>query len=349
VSDRPYELSNPVTNAAQTAQTTQTADSRVMPLTAQAVVLQEPRALAVRELRLTAPTAADCVVEIEFSGISTGTERLLWTGRMPPFPGMGYPLVPGYESVGRVIDAGVESGRRVGDWVFVPGARCYGEVHGLFGGAASRVVVPGARLLPMPDGLGEQGVLLALAATAQHAVAADPESRAARMPELIVGHGVLGRLLARVVIAAGGRPPVVWETNPIRAEGAQGYDVVHPEQDGRRDYNVILDASGDASLLDELIGRIARGGEIVLAGFYEAPISFAFPPAFMRELHLRVAAEFKEPDMVAVRDALDDGRLSFDGLITHRRPAAEADSAYETAFTDPACLKMILDWRGMNG
>jgi myo-inositol-1(or 4)-monophosphatase len=34
------------------------------------------------------------------SGISTGTERLLWDGTMPPFPGLGYPLVPGYETVG---------------------------------------------------------------------------------------------------------------------------------------------------------------------------------------------------------------------------------------------------------
>jgi 3-hydroxyethyl bacteriochlorophyllide a dehydrogenase len=142
---------------------------------------------------------------------------------------------------------------------------------------------------------------------------------------------------------------VVWETNPARADGATGYQVIDPAQDQRQDYRVIVDVSGDATLLDSLIGRLARGGEIVLAGFYEAPISFDFPPAFMRELHLRVAAEFKEPDLVAVRDALADGRLSFAGLITHRSPAADAATAYETAFNDPACLKMILDWRGANG
>jgi 3-hydroxyethyl bacteriochlorophyllide a dehydrogenase len=68
---------------------------------------------------------------------------LLWTGRMPPFPGMGYPLVPGYESVGRVVAGRHMPGATVGDRVFVPGARCFGDVRGLFGGAASRVVVPG--------------------------------------------------------------------------------------------------------------------------------------------------------------------------------------------------------------
>ncbi|MCF7996833.1 MAG: chlorophyll synthesis pathway protein BchC, partial [Chromatiaceae bacterium] len=71
-------------------------------MSAFAVVLDQPRQLALKRLELTPAADADCVVDIDFSGISTGTERLLWTGRMPPFPGMGYPLVPGYESVGRV-------------------------------------------------------------------------------------------------------------------------------------------------------------------------------------------------------------------------------------------------------
>ena len=38
------------------------------------------------------------------------------------------------------------------------------------------------------------------------------------------------------------------------------------------------------------------------------------------------------------------GRLSLDGLITHTQPSTEAGSAYETAFGDASCLKMILDW-----
>lgn len=307
-----------------------------------AVVLDAPQCLSVKTLDLTPPRAGDCVVEIAWSGISTGTERLLWTGRMPAFPGLGYPLVPGYESVGHVVAAGTDSGRTPGELVFVPGARCYGEVRGLFGGAAARVVVPGARALPIPSALGEQGVLLALAATAHHAIA----RHGAPSPDLIVGHGVLGRLLARVAIATGAPPPVVWETNPARATGALGYDVVDPSADKRMDYRGIYDVSGDAGLLDTLISRLAPGGEIVLAGFYEQPLAFTFPPAFMRELRLRVAAEFKEPDLIAVRDLFVAGKLSLDGLITHRYTAAEAQSAYETAFNDPTCLKLILDWSG---
>jgi 3-hydroxyethyl bacteriochlorophyllide a dehydrogenase len=113
---------------------------------ATAVVLEAPEQLVLSQLELQAPGDGDLVVDIEFSGISTGTEKLLWSGRMPPFPGMGYPLVPGYESVGRVVAAGVHARHRVGEHVFVPGARCFGPVRGLFGGAASRLVVDDERV-----------------------------------------------------------------------------------------------------------------------------------------------------------------------------------------------------------
>ncbi|MCU0758321.1 MAG: chlorophyll synthesis pathway protein BchC [Steroidobacteraceae bacterium] len=307
-----------------------------------AVVLEGPERLALSRVELAPPGDEDLVVDIEWSGISTGTEKLLWSGRMPQFPGMGYPLVPGYESVGRIREAGARAGRvRPGERVFVPGARCFGNIRGLFGGAARRLVVPASKVMPVGEDLGDRAVLLALAATARHAIAAP----GALPPDLIVGHGVLGRLLARLAVAAGGPAPVVWERNPARAGGATGYEVVDPAADPRKDYRSIYDVSGDASLLDTLVARLSPGGEIVLAGFYVEPLAFQFAPAFMREARIRVAAEWREPDLHAVAAMAADGRLSLDGLITHRCDASEADGAYRTAFGDPACLKMILDWR----
>lgn len=305
-----------------------------------AVVLNGPKQLDLRRLALTPPSEGQVVVEIEWSGISTGTERLLWSGRMPHFPGMGYPLVPGYESVGRVVVGDAAGALRPGERVFVPGASCFGEVRGLFGGAASRLVVPAARVIRIDEELGEAGVLLALAATAMHALAGGD----GRPAELIVGHGVLGRLLARLAVCSGGSP-TVWENNPLRQGGATSYRVVDPADDPRRDYRTVYDVSGDAALIETLIGRLGRGGELVLAGFYSEPIAFEFAPAFLKEARLRVAAEWQPQDLGAVSRLIASGRLSLDGLITHCRPFAQAADAYATAFTDPSCLKMLLDWR----
>lgn len=311
---------------------------------AHAVVMEKPEELAIRQLDLAVPGDDDIVVDVAWSGISTGTERLLWSGQMPSFPGMGYPLVPGYESVGQVVAAGPNSGFSGGETVFVPGSKGFRDVRGLFGGAASRVVTAGERAIILEDGLlgdglGQEAVLLALAATGYRALVSG------NAPELIVGHGVLGRLIARLSLALGNEPPTVWETNPVRQSDGEGYAVVHPDADARRDYATICDVSGDAAILDSVIPRLGAGGEIVLAGFYAAPLQFAFPPAFMREARIRISAEWKPSDLHGVKALISEGRLSLDGLITHRCAAADASSAYETAFGDAACLKMILDWR----
>ena len=310
-----------------------------------AVVLRAPQELALVQLELDQAGESDLVVDIDHSGISTGTEKLLWSGRMSAFPGMGYPLVPGYESVGRVVEAGRLAKHRVGDPVFVPGARCFGAVRGLFGGAAARLVVSDDRVYGVDAALGESAVLLALAATAYHAVSGGGKRSPIVAPDLIVGHGVLGRLLARLTVAAGLPPPTVWEREPQRHEGAQGYEVIHPEADSRRDYRSIYDVSGDARILDVAIPHLVKGGEVVLAGFYAEPLSFNFAPAFMREAQIRAAADWQRPDMLAVKQLTEEGRLDLTGLITHRERAEHASDAYRTAFSDSACLKMVLDWR----
>jgi 3-hydroxyethyl bacteriochlorophyllide a dehydrogenase len=314
---------------------------------ASAIVFQSPCQLSVQALDLRPAVAGDIEVEVSYSGISTGTERLLWDGSMPPFPGMGYPLVPGYETVGRVVRVheGADCSLAVGDTVFVPGSHSFEGVHNLFGGAGSRLIVPNSRVVPVQASLGAQATLLALAATAYHSVALGGTREPAAPPQLIIGHGIMGRLLARLTVAAGLPAPVVWETVASRRQGAEGYSVIAPEDDDRKNYNAIYDVSGDAAILDRVIPRLAPGGEVVLAGFYKQNISFAYAPAFMREAQIRVAAEWKRADLLAVTELVQTGVLSLDGLITHTQTPGHAHNAYEVAFGDPECLKMVLDWR----
>ena len=335
-----------------------------------AVVFNNPQEVVLDRLPIAAPSDDDVIVDIEFSGISTGTEKLLWDGTMPKFPGMGYPLVPGYESIGRVIAAGSNQGQLVGERVFVPGATCYGEVKGLFGGASSRITIPAARVTVLQSNepasdvmVAAQPTLLALAATAHHMLVvaglepknpnpniksesdSDSDSDFDAPSHLIVGHGVLGRLLARILVAKGFGSPHVWEVNEARANGALGYQVLHPNNDPKRNYQKIWDVSGDSQIIDQLVPRLAPSGMIILGGFYNQALNFAFAPAFMREAQIRIAAQWQPADLISVSDLLATNRLSLAGLITHQTEPTKAADAYRTAFGDTSCLKMILDWR----
>jgi 3-hydroxyethyl bacteriochlorophyllide a dehydrogenase len=312
---------------------------------AKAIVFEAPHSLSVRELELAPMGPRDLEITVAFSGISTGTERLLWDGTMPPFPGLSYPLVPGYETVGTIAKMGAEvTGWAVGDTVFLPGSYAFQGVQNIFGGSGERLVVPHERAVKLDPALGAKGVLLALAATAHHVFTAGRDNLALAYPDLIIGHGIMGRLLARMVIAAGKPAPVVWETQAIRQKGALDYEVIHPDQDMRKDYRCICDVSGDSGILNRVIPKMAAGGEVVLAGFYKQDLSFAYAPAFMREASIRVAAQWKKHDLDAVVAMFHDGSLPLEGLITHTEKAEHAQRAYEIAFGDPECLKMIVEW-----
>lgn len=311
---------------------------RKLELMSEAVVFQGNQKVELERLELKQPDPSDLVVDVEWSGVSTGTERLLWSGQMPPFPGLAYPLVPGYESVGQVVHAESDPDW-IGAHVFVPGANCYQSAAGLFGATSSRIIIPESRAVRLDAPAQQQDVLLALAATGYHAICRS------ELPQLIIGHGVLGRLIARLVVALGGQTPTVWETN-IDRHGADGYRVLHPDADEKRDYKTICDVSGNVDAIDTAISHAAKGAEIVLAGFYSDRVSFAFPAAFMREVSFKVAAEWAPSDMEAVLMLRRKGLLKLDGLVTHTDIPAQAARAYQTAFSEPNCLKMVLDWRG---
>jgi bacteriochlorophyllide a dehydrogenase len=307
-----------------------------------AVVFEQPGEISLRPVQLPEPRSTDCVVEVNWTGISTGTERLLWDGRMPPFPGLAYPLVPGYESVGSVVATGTETQLEVGQKVFVPGSRGFTDVQGLFGGAARSLVVPAQRVVNLPPEMESLGVLLALAATACHALRRLEDLGA---PELIIGHGALGRLLARATQARYQVTPTVWETAHERREGDFSYPVLDPSDDDRRDYLRVCDVSGASNIIDQAVHHLARDATVLLAGFYAAPIHFDFPAAFMREIDVRISSEWQGKDMQTAMDLVSGGDLTLSGIITHDQPYNSAETAYQRAFSDPRCLKMVLDWR----
>ena len=107
-----------------------------------------------------------------------------------------------------------------------------------------------------------------------------------------------------------------------------------------------VDVSGDgSSMLNSLISRLAPGSEVMLAAFCKQGLGFAFAPAFMREATLRIAAQLKKHDLLAVTALVERGALSLEGLITHIFDPGRAREACEVAFGVPQCLKKMIDWQ----
>lgn len=318
--------------------------------TARAVVIPRRNVVELQDVQIQTLGPDDVLIQTAYTSISAGTERMLLEGKMP-HPALSFPVVPGYETVGRVIEVGKRAPQTLlGQWVYVGGARCFKGVNPAWGGQSHLIVTEADRVVTLNGIRPEEGVVLALAATALHGVHVaqiQPEDHV-----LVLGQGIVGQLTARLAKLVGAGTVTVIDRVDVRLAASRADRVVNVSRlsleeatEGER-ANVVLEATGSMGALRNTLPLLADHGRVVLLGYYEH-IDLPYAPLFMHEAQLFVAREWSfgpEGDLPRVRDMLASGELNIDGLLTHRVPIDRIQAAYRLAFEDPSCLKVVVEW-----
>ena len=325
-----------------------------------AIVIPAANSVEIRDVELKPLGAEDVLVRTTITSISAGTERMLMRGVMP-HPMLQFPVVPGYETVGEVIDAGADAQEWLGRRVYVGGNYGFIGVNPAFGGQSQFIVAPASHLTDLQSLSDEQGVMLALAATALHGVDV-AEIRDLRLevdrpspitnPQslLITGQGIVGQLAARFAKARGATVHAL-DKVPARLRLSQADEIISPEppppgppSPGK--YDVLIDATGKMEAIALRLMSMKKGGRVVLLGYYDK-VELPYMPVFLRELTLAASKEWAPGDLARARDAIGAGEIDIRPLITHCMNAGDAPKAFDIAFNDPDCVKMILDWKDM--
>jgi 3-hydroxyethyl bacteriochlorophyllide a dehydrogenase len=313
--------------------------------TTHAIVFAEAGRLATHAASLRVAAPDEVVVDTKFSSISAGTERLLFSGKLPGFPMLRFPLVPGYESVGVVARVGSQvEGVAVGDEVFVGGSMCYTDVAGVFGGNAARLIKKAAQVVPLHGIPLSRAPLLALAATSLHGVLrlGDVAGRSV----CVLGMGAIGQFAARFLVRAGARV-VCADVSAARLadspEGCERLDLTAPLDEALHDLDAIVEATGHSEEIARCARALRPGGTIALLSYYDE-LRTPYVDLFVKEISLLVAREWQHPDLLAARDAVASGEISLGRMADHVVPVAEYERAYRTAFEDTSVPKVILQW-----
>jgi threonine dehydrogenase-like Zn-dependent dehydrogenase len=284
------------------------------------------------ELRPGSVPQGEVVVETAFSGISRGTEALVFAGRVPEpewarmrcplqegsFP---FPVKYGYAAVGRAV-AGPAGLRGRDVFVLHP--------H------QDRFAVPAAMCVPLPDGVAaERAVLAANMETALNVVwdvGAGPGDRVA-----VIGAGVVGALAGWLCAQAAGAEVTLVDVNPARAALAErlGCGFAKPGA-APEDCDVVIHASASAAGLATALATAGDEATVVEASWYgdrspEVPLGGAF---HSRRLRLRSSQVGRLPPDRAPR--WTHRRRLEAALRLMRAPALEALISGETAFDDLA-------------
>lgn len=218
----------------------------------------------IRTVVLPAPGPQDVVVRTLATGVSRGSELLVWSGRVPEeaharmrapfqdgeFPG---PVKYGYLNVG-LVEEGPEN--LVGRTVFT-----------LFP-HQTRFVVPGAAVHPLPEGIPiERAVLAGTVETALNALWEASPLMGDRVA--VVGAGMVGCAVARLLARFPAVEVVLVDVEPGRADTAArlGVDFSAPE-DAPVGCDLVFHASATSAGLQRALDLLVPDGLVVDLSWY---------------------------------------------------------------------------------
>jgi threonine dehydrogenase-like Zn-dependent dehydrogenase len=313
--------------------------------------IQDPGRAEVLRRPLPARQAGEVTVRALCSGISRGTESLVFNGKVPPseyvsmrapfqegtLPG---PVKYGYSSVGRVEDA--DAGARGGG----SGETLVGQTVFCLYPHQDVYRVPASAVTPLPDGLPAGRAVLA--ANMETAVSALWDSGASAGDRIVViGAGVVGLLIAHLCRRLPGSEVLVVDRSPAKGPAAAALGIpftVEPE--ARADADVVFHASGSPAGLRTALGLASEEATIVEASWFgDESVCLPLGQGFhSRRLTIRSSQVGRLPAARAPRwdsarrmrlvlSLLLDDRL--DALITGESPLDELPAVMRRLARDP--------------
>ncbi|MEV5314691.1 zinc-binding alcohol dehydrogenase [Streptomyces sp. NPDC052610] len=313
-----------------------------MTRTAHAFWLASPGQGEIREVELPEPAEGDVVVRALWSGVSRGTETLVFRGGVPssqyaamraPFQEGDFPapVKYGYLGVGVVEEGPAEL---VGRTVF-----CL-HPH------QTRYVVPASAVTPVPDGVpAERAVLAGTVETAVNALWDAPPLVGDRIA--VVGGGMVGCSVAALLARFPGVRVQLVDADPARAETAKalGVDFAAPA-DALGDRDLVVHASATEQGLARSLELVATEGTVLELSWYgDRKVSVPLGEDFhARRIVLRSSqVGTVSPARRATRTYGDRLALALELLAD---PALDALITGECAFEDlPDVLPRLADGR----
>jgi threonine dehydrogenase-like Zn-dependent dehydrogenase len=226
--------------------------------------LCRPGAGEIRRVRVPSPRTGEVLVRTLYTGVSRGTETLVFAGRVPPsqydvmrapfqegdLPG---PVKYGYLNVG-VVEEGPEPLRGRTVFCLYPHQSAY--------------VVPASAVTPVPDGVPASRAVLA--GTVETAVNALWDARPLIGDWVtVVGAGMVGCCVARLLARMPGVDVTLVDVDKSRAEVAEalGVGFALPD-DAAGDRDLVLHASATSAGLQTSLDLLAPDGEVVDLSWY---------------------------------------------------------------------------------
>lgn len=340
-----------------------------------AVVIEKPGARPfVQSLARPAVRGGEALVRARAFSICGSDLEIVDGARVEPF--VSYPVVPGHEWSGTVVELGpgAEGRLQLDEQVVAEGIRgchrcraCRAYAPALCvlgyseigftepGGGAEYVAVPVERLHRLPEAIPlSAAVLVEPAAVAVRALQA--ASFTAGESIAVIGAGALGLLILQVAAAMGANRTIAISRSSgtleraLRLGASAAIRSTEPGlRDSLKDVDVLVEAAGAAAAVELTLALAPVASRVVLAGVTGSslPITVASDLFVFNGLSVFGVAGASPESWSKAISMLASTDVDLEPLITDRYPVSEADDAFERArVADPAVIRVVLehDW-----
>jgi 3-hydroxyethyl bacteriochlorophyllide a dehydrogenase len=330
-----------------------------------AVVFTGPNRVAYLPVTSPEPGPEDVVVDLHHSWISNGTEgsflrgeRLSGDEAWRPGDPAPFPMVAGYQKVGRVQSVGAAVTRfRPGDWVFASMSRVTGMFDNRFAGHISPSVCAQGACLPLPPGLDPAAYSgLVLTQVGYNCGSRSPVTPG--VVAVVAGDGLVGQWSGQTLAQRGAKVVMLgrhrdrldkFRPHGHAILGGDDNGVAAVRALGLGPVQILVETTGSHRLLHDYLPLMARGGHMVIAGFYrpagDINLQLALQQFRNSEISFDLASGATAERLEETLRWVADGRLRTLDLITHRFPVEQAAEAWTLIESkrEPV-MGVVLDW-----
>ena len=293
------------------------------------LVCAAPGALALEDRPAPVPAADEALVRTLRVGIC-GTDYHIYEGK---HPFLDYPRVMGHELAVQVLSAPEGSDFARGEICSVNPYIACGHcrtcragkpnccenisVLGVHrdGGMAEAFILPARNLLKTGGLSPDACAVIEFLAIGAHAVRRGAPGAGDKV--LVVGAGPIG-LGAAIFARLTGAAVDLYDIDADRAHQVAGLAGVAVTTADKDTHDVVFDATGNRTAMEQGFERTAPGGKFVMVGVIKDHISFFDPDFHSKELTLLASRNATQDDFEHVMAAIRAGEIDLDRVITHR-------------------------------
>nr|Q4R0J7.1 RecName: Full=D-arabinitol dehydrogenase 1; AltName: Full=NADP-dependent D-arabitol dehydrogenase [Uromyces viciae-fabae]CAH10835.1 major alcohol dehydrogenase [Uromyces viciae-fabae] len=344
--------------------------TQTLPAQMTALYYEKPRDFSIIKADVPLIDHDEVLLKVSMCGVC-GTDQHIHEGEFIA----KFPLIPGHEVIGTIVLAGnqvenVKVGDRVVCDVSETCHKCFFcqrgtplfcesfEAHGvtLNGGFAEYAKFRAAKVFPIKNLTDEQATLVEPASCAVHGldkIRPKPGSEC-----LLIGAGPTGLMLAQLLKLNGAQRVVLAANKGMKMDIARKINAADEyidldrkdaanqwaqlKEDNPHGFDVVVEATGVESIVNDSINYVRRGGTLLVYGVYDNAARVTWSPTKIFQDEINIVGSFAQihcfPRAVAY---LESGKIRTDGMVTHVYKIEEYQEALDK-MASRQCLKIAV-------